>query len=82
MFGVVVELGTPRIADPTAFVACRSDHICWTHLATFEWAVYEGLAPALHPPKHCANTLNCASHFLLNGWVHAGLASRTLLEHS
>ena len=38
------------------------------------------LGPALHPPKHCANTLNCTSHLLLNGWVHAGLASRTLLE--
>ena len=49
MFGVVVELGTPRISDPTAFVACLSDHICWTHLATFEWAVYEGLAQHFTP---------------------------------
>ena len=47
VFGVVVELGTPRISNPTAFVACRSDHICRTHLATFEWAVYGGLAQHL-----------------------------------
>ena len=38
------------------------------------------LGPALHPPKRCANALNFASRLLLNGWVHAGLASRTLLE--
>ena len=28
-------LGMPRISDTTAFVACRGDHICRTHLATF-----------------------------------------------
>ena len=51
VFGVVVELGTPRISNPTAFVACRSDHICRTHLATFEWAVYGGLAQHFTPQR-------------------------------
>ena len=53
MFGVVVELGTSRISDPTAFVACRSDHICWAHLATFEWAVHGGLAQHFTPKALC-----------------------------
>ena len=30
VFGVAVILETPRISDPTAFVASPSDHICWT----------------------------------------------------
>ena len=51
VFGVVVELGTPRISNPTAFVACCSDHICRTHLATFEWAVYGGLAQHFTPQR-------------------------------
>ena len=55
VFGVVVELGTPRISDPTAFVACHSDTICQTHLATFESAVYGSLAQHFTPS--CANAL-------------------------
>ena len=54
VFGVVVELGAPRI-----FVAHRRDHI-WTDLATFE-AVYGGLAHFTPPavPTHWTALLIC-----------------------
>ena len=68
VFGVVVVLGTPRISDPTAFVASRMTIFAGLLRVGCVWR----LGPALHPPKRCANAMNCASRLLLNVWLHAG----------
>ena len=47
VFGVAVILETPRISDPTAFVASPSDHICWTPSSGLCMAA----CPSTSPPK-------------------------------
>ena len=61
VFGVVVELGTPRISNPTASNCCMPQ---WPYLPDSFGHLRVGcvwrLGPTLHPPKGCANAaLNC-----------------------
>ena len=76
LFGVVVQLETPRISDPTAFVAWRSDTICQTHLATFESAVYAAW-PNTSPPKGLCQCIELHFSFAVEsvGRCWAGLTN-------
>ena len=73
---MVVELGTPRISDPTACVAWHSDTICQTHLATFESAVYVAW-PNTSPPKGLCQCIELHFSFAVEsvGRCWAGLTN-------
>ena len=73
---MVVQLETPRISDPTAFVAWRSDTICQTHLATFESAVYAAW-PNTSPPKGLCQCIELHFSFAVEsvGRCWAGLTN-------